>query len=346
MEAASNPFDRATGRVRGSLNMLDIQRKVEWVQVSGKWTRMSIMGLSLSPENLVRENKGESEDRIIIFMIPGNPGNDGLYSDFGRRVIRNLIGREERLGDRKIQFIFYTVSNLNHVLLPPELRGSSTHRVTDRFSLGEQVQHKLDFVKEYLPRGQRVYMLGHGMGAYMLLSILPYIKDDFHLRKAVCLFPAIERISETPNGIRLRKFISTLTTNDWLAKSLSFWIDLLPESTKKNIINMKLTPDQSYPELVDSITELLHMHVFRNVLHLFNDELEKINNLDENLLFHKDLIYFYYGLNDGWCPIAQGEKMQEKLARGHVIFDKTACESSFVFRDSTTMAEQVLQFIV
>lgn len=35
-------------------------------------------------------------------------------------------------------------------------------------------------------------------------------------------------------------------------------------------------PFQSSPELVDSILELLHMHVFRNIVYLCNDELDKV----------------------------------------------------------------------
>ncbi|KAF1748452.1 hypothetical protein GCK72_024919 [Caenorhabditis remanei] len=341
----SLPFDRVTGRVRGSVNMLEIEKNVEWVEVSGRWSRMSIMGTSLTPEILSTENQGEKDERIIIFMIPGNPGNDGFYTDFGRRLIRNLIAREERLGHRRVQFLFYTLSHLNHVLLPAALRCSDSHKVNERFNLGDQIQHKLDFVKEYLPRGNRVYMFGHGAGAYMLLSILPYIKDDFNLRKAVCLFPTIEKMTESPHGIRLRKVVSTLRQNDWLARTLSFWVDLMPESLKRRIISMKLSSDQS-PELVDSLSELLHMNVFRNIVHLCNDELDKIGTLDETLLFHKNLIYFYYGANDGWCPIEQGQQMSERLTRGHVVIDKDHVEHSFVFRDAATMAEKVLQFIV
>ncbi|CAI2356272.1 unnamed protein product [Caenorhabditis sp. 36 PRJEB53466] len=340
------PIDRTTGRVRGSVNMIDIHRIVDWVEVSGRWTRMSIMGTSLSPEILVKENQGEKDERIIIFLIPGNPGNDGFYTDFGRRLIRNLIAREDRLGHRRVQFLFYTLSHLNHVLLPADLRCSESHTVNERFSLGDQVQHKLDFVKEYLPRGNRVYMFGHGAGAYMLLSILPYIKDDFNLKKAVCLFPTIEKMSESPHGIRLRKVVSTLKQNDWLAKTLSFWVDLMPEAAKRKLISMKLSSDQSTPEFIECVSELLHMHVFRNIVSLCNDELDKIDTLDETLLFHKNLVYFYYGMNDGWCPIEHGQRMSERLTRGHVVIDKDNMEHSFVFRDSSTMAEKVLQFIV
>lgn len=41
-EIDSFPIDRVTGRVRGSVNMIDIQRNVEWVEVSGRWSRMSV----------------------------------------------------------------------------------------------------------------------------------------------------------------------------------------------------------------------------------------------------------------------------------------------------------------
>lgn len=67
---------------------------------------------------------------IIKFThVLGNPGNDGFYTDFGRRLIRNLIAREERLGTRRVQFVFYTLSHLNHVLLPTSLRCSESHKV-------------------------------------------------------------------------------------------------------------------------------------------------------------------------------------------------------------------------
>ncbi|CAB3400148.1 unnamed protein product [Caenorhabditis bovis] len=312
--------------VRGSVNMVDIHRKESWVSVSGKWTRMSVI--------------------VVIFFIPGNPGNDGLYVEFGRRLVRNLVAREERLGDRKLQYLFYTISNLNHVLLPPLLRDDAGQKFDERFSLSDQVQHKLDFAREYLPRGLRVYMIGHSIGSYMLLSILPYIKDDFNLKKSVCLFPRLERVSESPHGIRLKKVISTLTTNDWLAKSISFWLDVLPERTKRWLIRVNLTHDRTSPEILNAISEIMHMHIFRNIIRLFNDELENLGPLDENLLFHKEMIYFYYGTNDGWCPLVLGENMKKKMSRGHVIIDDSGIEHAFVLRDSGLMAEKMLQFIV
>ncbi|VDP51880.1 unnamed protein product [Heligmosomoides polygyrus] len=106
----------------------EIDRRVDWVLVGGRWTRMSIIGTNLSSEVLDRGNKGEDDNRVVIFMIPGNPGNEGFYADFGRRVVKSLLSREERMGDRKRHYLFYTVSHLNHVILPNELKNTGNHR--------------------------------------------------------------------------------------------------------------------------------------------------------------------------------------------------------------------------
>lgn len=55
--------------------MTSILRKVEWVRVAGKWTKMSVMGLDISDETLKIQKKKENENRVIILMIPGKSGN-------------------------------------------------------------------------------------------------------------------------------------------------------------------------------------------------------------------------------------------------------------------------------
>ena len=61
------------------------------------------MGTDISPSAVELSNRGDSDDRIVILMIPGNPGNELFYADFGRRIIRQLLSREERLGTKKQQ---------------------------------------------------------------------------------------------------------------------------------------------------------------------------------------------------------------------------------------------------
>ncbi|KAK6760219.1 hypothetical protein RB195_021637 [Necator americanus] len=323
----------------------EISRRVDWVLVGGRWTRVSIIGTSLSNDCLDRENKGELDNRVVILMIPGNPGNEGFYADFGQRVVKSLLSREERMGDRKRHYLFYTVSHLNHVALPPELKNSGKHKHYDRFQLDAQVQHKLDFVREHLPKAQKVYIVGHSIGSYMMLRILPYIKDDFNIKKAIGLFPTVEKMADSPNGLRLRRVLATLDANDWLAKAVSFWLDCLPVGVKKWLVSWNLTGETVPNDVILSAAELLHMNVFRNIVHLSHDELIKVSEFDQSLLINKDLVYFYYGKEDGWCPEELGYSMETRLPQGHVVLDEDGCEHAFVIRDGAVIAEKLLRFI-
>ncbi|KAJ1366283.1 hypothetical protein KIN20_026909 [Parelaphostrongylus tenuis] len=114
--------------------LYEINRRVDWVLVGGRWTRVSVIGTDLFNETLdeIRDNIG---NRVVILMIPGNPGNDGFYADFGQKILKCLLLRDERVGNRKRHYLFYTVSHLNHVVLPNELKNSGKHRHYGEFLL-------------------------------------------------------------------------------------------------------------------------------------------------------------------------------------------------------------------
>ena len=61
-----------------------------------------------------------------------------------------------------------------------------------------------------------------------LSRVLPYIKEDFNVRKAVGLFPTVERMAQSPNGQRLGKLlaVSSLYLSLYLLLSLSFSLSL------------------------------------------------------------------------------------------------------------------------
>lgn len=304
--------------------MTSILRKVEWVRVAGKWTKMSVMGLDISDETLKIQKKKENENRVIILMIPGNPGNEGFYAHFGREVLQNLIKKDEdEQKNLKNQYLFYTVSSLNHVRMPDHLKDDGEHRNHDRISLEEQVNHKLSFVKEHLPRGKQLYILGHSIGSYMMLRIIPeVIKEGFHVEKAVGLFPTIVHMANSPNGKRLHGTLATLNHHDWLTKTICWWVDYLPNSIKKFLVGLNLRHPNTPPEIVDAAVELVHMDVFRNIVHMSNDELDIVLDLDERLLEKQDVVHFYYGLKDGWCPVQHGYSMRDRLGEEQVTLDE------------------------
>ncbi|CAI5438690.1 unnamed protein product [Caenorhabditis angaria] len=319
---------------------MSITRHVEWIQVAGKWTKMSIMGKNLSEENLRLPNKKSDDNRIVILMIPGNPGNEAFYAHFGREVLKNL---EEKNNEN--QYLFYTVSSINHVKMPNYLNGTYGHYSNDRFSLEDQVTHKLDFVREHLPRGKEVYIFGHSIGSYMMLRILPNVlHEGFNVKKAVALFPTIQHMAASPNGKRLQTILSTLNTHDWFTKGATFWIDYLPICIKKWLISFNLRNENIPAEIHDATVEILHKDVFRNIVHMSNDELDFVVELDHKLLENRDLVHFYYGKKDGWCPVEHGLSMLELLGENQVTIDEDDCEHAFVISEGDIMARNVIKY--
>ncbi|GMR31247.1 hypothetical protein PMAYCL1PPCAC_01442, partial [Pristionchus mayeri] len=331
---------------RGSF-IRTILRRVDWIPVADKWCRVSVMGADLSPEALQKEES--KRERIVILMIPGNPGNEAFYADFGERLLKNLMSRDERAGgstDRT--YLFYTVSHMNHVPLPAELDGhAGALKAKDRFLLDVQVQHKLDYIREHLPHATKVYLMGHSIGSYMMLRVLPYIIDDFNIKGALALFPTVERMAVSPNGVRLRRVLAALDSQDWLAKALTFWLNFLPVSMKRWLVGLNLRGDDVPPCVAEAAAELLNVNVFRNIVHMSHDELENVNEFDEDaLLQHKDLVHFFYGTTDGWVPVEYGMDMADRTLSGHVSFDDKECEHAFVIKDGRIVAEKLVPLIV
>uniref|UniRef100_A0A1I7ZWT3 Lipid droplet-associated hydrolase n=1 Tax=Steinernema glaseri TaxID=37863 RepID=A0A1I7ZWT3_9BILA len=286
------------------------------------------MGTDLNLEN--------TRDRVIFMMIPGNPGNEGYYEEFGRCLLEKF-GAPEAL--------FYTVSHLNHVPLPVELRRFESPSEHERFNLQEQVEHKLQFCRQFLPKKTPIFFFGHSIGAYMTLSVVPrLIADGFTISRAFALFPTVERMSESPNGRRLAKLLDFFDRNDWLTRLIAGSIECLPLVFKTSIC--RLNVGSSAPEcVVSSAAELGFSTVIRNIIHMSNDELHTVCDFQEDLLKAGDAIHFYYGMKDGWCPLEYGVQMKERLGDKQVTIDKHGCQHAFVIGESEVMAEELVQMI-
>ncbi|VDN00365.1 unnamed protein product, partial [Thelazia callipaeda] len=92
--------------------------------------------------------------------------------------------------------IFCTVSHLNHVPIPHGFSSGCTYSCSDRYTLADQIQHKLDFCLQYLTSKVKIILVGHSIG-----SILPdLLKQGFNIVRCIALFPTIENMADSPNG--------------------------------------------------------------------------------------------------------------------------------------------------
>ncbi|VDM64087.1 unnamed protein product [Angiostrongylus costaricensis] len=200
----------------------DISRYVDWVLLGDCWTRVSVIGPNPSME-VFREIRDIS---VVILILPGIPGSDGFCVDFGQKLLRCLLLRDE------------------HAAFPKH-----------RFKLDDQVQHQLDFVREHLPRTQKVHVLGHSIGRFIAFGrSLPCMKDDFNVKKAIGLFPIVEKMAESPNNVRLKQVLAVMSITQ-LVKTFEYYVGKKEFRSLKTIATLVAWKSSSGLQTIETVDD-------------------------------------------------------------------------------------------
>uniref|UniRef100_A0A915D3D4 Lipid droplet-associated hydrolase n=1 Tax=Ditylenchus dipsaci TaxID=166011 RepID=A0A915D3D4_9BILA len=275
----------------------------------------------------------------MIPVIRRNSGNEGYYEQFGRELIP-LIGAKHGM------VYFYTVSHLNHVPMPRELARTGKSKPSDLFSLDDQIEHKKEFCREYLPKQGKLFVIGHSIGSYIALKTLSFlVENGWNLHMAYPLFPAIERLSDTPNGARLKPIAKFMNKHDKFTRFMFSWLKITPFWMKRCIVSCSLKPYGKCPECISRAgAEVLAINCMRNVAYITCIEMEQIGEFDESLIAAKEHIRFYYGTGDYWILPEFAEQMMRRLPH-QVIVDKHEQHHAFCLKDNVIMAKVIAGLI-
>ncbi|MCP9265204.1 hypothetical protein DINM_020443 [Dirofilaria immitis] len=276
----------------------DIRKIVTWLPVSGRFVRVSLLGVGLENDPAVLLS---SFTGLIILMIP-----DCFEQDF-----KNYANIQENS-------LFCAVSHLNHVPMPREYQGMSIYNCADRISLADQIRHKFNFCLQYLPKTARLIIVGHSIGSYFMLKILPdLLKNEFNVVRCIALFPTIEHMAESPKGELLLPWIKKLCKWDKIVQILFSWLVYLPNFVKERVCTfvIKNCYECFSPCILQSTIEIVDINVIRNIIFMAMDELSTVSNLDRVLLHYSDRCRFLYGTVDHWCPLSYALEMQKGLEK-------------------------------
>ena len=98
-----------------------------------------------------------------------------------------------------------------------------------RLSL-EQITHKKIFLEEHIPSKSKIILIGHSIGAYIILHLLKNCSRATDVTKSILLFPTIERMAISPSG----RYVTPMVTYfKWFAISAVTAFSCLPEFVKK-----------------------------------------------------------------------------------------------------------------
>jgi hypothetical protein len=84
-----------------------------------------------------------------------------------------------------------------------------------------QIQHKYDFISRYIPKDKYIYMIGHSLGAKLVVELLKHEELCLRTEQTYLLFPTLEHMSETRNGRFVSRvlpyFITFLLYTGWVS---------------------------------------------------------------------------------------------------------------------------------
>uniref|UniRef100_A0A3P9HEQ8 Lipid droplet-associated hydrolase n=1 Tax=Oryzias latipes TaxID=8090 RepID=A0A3P9HEQ8_ORYLA len=194
-------------------------------------------------------------------------------------------------------------------LLIPDARAAAED---DVFGLNGQIEHKLAFIREHIPKGSSLVLVGHSIGCYIILEMMKR-NPELKVLKAVMLFPTIERMAESPQGRRMTPLLCQMR---YLAYLPVFLLSLLPDILKAALIKL----------VFSTLLESVFFFFLANSMYLGGQEMRMVLERD-NTTIEKNLdkLIFYYGATDHWCPVKYFYDIRRDFPHG----DFRLCEKGF-----------------
>ena len=202
---------------------------------------------------------------------------------------------------------------------------------------------QIDFIEKYVPRGVKIHLIGHSIGAWMILELLkrPQIKE--RVQKCYLLFPTVERMAVTSNGWWFTKIASPFyfVMRWFLAVFL-----MLPVFVQTFLIYMYFLIFSIPETFLGTALKYANPNVMERVVFLARDEMKRVDTLDVDVIKENvDLLKFYYGTTDGWVPVSYYHEIKQKVPGIDAELDDKKIDHAFVLRSSNEMGRVVAKWI-
>lgn len=170
---------------------------------------------------------------------------------------------------------------------------------------------QIAFIEKYVPNDARIHFIGHSIGAQIILKLLENPSINNRVANNYLLFPTIEYMAETRNGIFLTKIVVYFV---WLLLWLSWFYTYLPIRLQTLLIYI-YTRLRCIPRMhFKTIWRLINPDTLDKIFFLAFDEMETVKERNNNMIIaNKEKIKFYYGASDGWVPVEYYKKLKKDI---------------------------------
>ena len=269
----------------------------------------------------------QAEFKEIIVFIPGVPGIIGYYDKFLSKL-HSLLNVP-----------VWGISYAGHMIPPAtEKPGLPTlNKHPHLYDLKGQVDHKIDFITKYVPENGKITLIAHSIGSKMAIDALQNSSVRRKVEKVYLLFPVIERLAEAPNGNSFWvKYQPIYMAVMILLFSILYFF---PSKVREAYMNF-LLKRKNYPQdMLEPTLQYVNPVVLSNLNYLGIDAMKNVRQLDHRLIKDlSELLFLYYGENDGWVPLKYWREMGENHPEIQTMVCKNGMKHSFSKRNGEKMA--------
>ncbi|OWZ09009.1 hypothetical protein PHMEG_00018356 [Phytophthora megakarya] len=275
-------------------------------------------------EEVPEEDKESTQEKLLVLIIPGNPGNPYYYVPLMQEIVKTHGRRHE----------VRCLSHAGHVM-PWKNHNRD-------FTLREQVDHKAFYLKKRLHADPTLHfvLIGHSVGSYIALDIAQRFPQQ--IVKLVLMQPAIMHIALSRKG---KQLMAMLNNYEFVVMFMGMLDYLVPISLRRWIARRSVGSQAEETVRLASMS-LVNSCVIQNVLGMAANQLAEIVELDEKVVeTHEKNTLFLYSTIDEWVP---GEFMQELQLRFVNAQHRVVPHGhSFMMEANGTrnVAEHILQWI-
>ena len=146
------------------------------------------------------------------------------------------------------------------------------------------------FLEEHIPPKSKMILIGHSIGAYIILHLLKNCHRAEDVTKCILLFPTIERMAISPSG----RYVTPMVTYfKWCVIATVTVFSFLPEFVKKGLVQWWLSNRKNLMlNSVDSVLKLLTPQPVNGCLTMAQDEMKEVVDLDEEVSYIRIIISF------------------------------------------------------
>ncbi|BFG38517.1 lipid droplet-associated hydrolase isoform X2 [Prunus yedoensis var. nudiflora] len=240
---------------------------------------------------------------LHVVVIPGNPGVVLFYKEFLESLYELLGGTA-------------SVTAVGHI---SQTKKSWEHGRL--FSLQEQINHKMDVIKQELQNNEvPILLVGHSIGSY--ISVEMFKRSPEKVKYCIGLYPFLALNPQS----RKQSIIGKIAESRILCVVFSFIVallGLLPIRLLRLIVTMFLGKWSA--TAVDAVcSHLVKYHTMRNVLFLAMTEFRKLSETPDWAFMraNQHKIAFLFAIDDHWGPLQMFEEISKQVPDAALSIDR------------------------